>query len=122
MSALYRVNPRKALEVILWMTEQQRPIDFYHILKVIYFADKYHLNAYGRPVLGDTYDALSHGPVARTVYNLLKGDGLELQALDEYSGGLNDQDPFEVKGRYWVYGNRPCNRGALSESDIEALV
>lgn len=121
MSAFYNVNPRKALEVILWMTGKRNPIDFYHILKIIYFADKYHLNAYGRPVLGDTYDALNHGPVARTVYNLLKGDGLEFQALDEYSMGLNDDMPIEVRGRYWVHGRRDWNQSLLSESDVEAL-
>jgi uncharacterized phage-associated protein len=118
---MYRVNPRKALEVVLWLTERRNPIDFYHILKVIYFSDKEHLDTYGRPVVGDVYDAFNHGPVGRTVYNLLKGDGLELQALDAYSPGSNDDAPFTVKDRYWVHANRRWNRDLLSESDIQAL-
>src|SRR4051794_37148117 len=97
MSAVYRVNPRKALEVILWLAHRQSPIDFYHILKMVYFADKYHLNIYGRPVVGDRYEAKNYGPVPTAVYDILKGDGLALQALDEYAESPNDGQPFRVE-------------------------
>lgn len=32
-------------------------------LKLIYFADRYHLRRYGRPVIGDEYLAMEYGPV-----------------------------------------------------------
>lgn len=31
--------------------------------KLLFFADKLHLNRYGRPILGDCYFCLDHGPV-----------------------------------------------------------
>src|SRR5436309_1054504 len=33
-------------------------------LKLVYFADRYHLRKYGRPVVGDEYLAMTYGPVA----------------------------------------------------------
>lgn len=33
-------------------------------LKLVYFADRYHLRRYGRPVVGDEYLAMNYGPVA----------------------------------------------------------
>jgi uncharacterized phage-associated protein len=121
MPARYRVNTRKAVEVILWLAEKQAPIDFYHVLKVVFYADKYHLNAYGRPIVGDTYGAFNHGPVATTVYDILKQDALEVQAFDAYTEGSNDNLPFEVRDRYWVHPKREANKLLLSKSDMEAL-
>lgn len=33
-------------------------------LKLVYFADRYHLRRFGRPVVGDEYLAMNYGPVA----------------------------------------------------------
>lgn len=33
-------------------------------LKLVFFADRYHLRKYGRPVVGDEYLAMNYGPVA----------------------------------------------------------
>jgi uncharacterized phage-associated protein len=123
MRAWYNVSTRKALETILWFVAQRDPIDFYHILKVLYFADKKHLNEYGRPILGDTYEAYTHGPVARTVYSLLKqDDALEAQFLAEHADFNEDDNyPIIVTRRYWVSASRPPNLTCFSESDIQAL-
>lgn len=42
----------------MWLAEKHTPIDFYHVLKVVLFADKYYLNTYGRPTPGDIYEAM----------------------------------------------------------------
>jgi uncharacterized phage-associated protein len=121
MRAWYNVNPHKALETIVWFANQRDPIDFYHILKVLFYADKYHLNKHGRPILGDTYEAFPHGPVARTVYSLLKrDDALEAQFLSDHAR-LADDDAFEVKRRYWVSPLRATDLRCFSRSDLEAL-
>jgi uncharacterized phage-associated protein len=122
MRACYNVNTRKALETILWFPQQRSPIDFSLILKVLFFADKKHLNEYGRPILGDTYDAYPHGPVARTVYRLFKlADPLEAQFLAEDARLKHDDYPFVVTRRCCVSALRPPNLAWLSDSDIDAL-
>ena len=39
-------------------------------LKLVYFADRYHLRKYGRPVVGDEYLAMNYGPVASSTKDL----------------------------------------------------
>lgn len=41
-----------------------RSINKMKALKLVYFADRYHLRKYGRPVVGDEYVAMNYGPVA----------------------------------------------------------
>jgi hypothetical protein len=49
MSARYIPDTAKALEVILWLATECPGIDVYHVVKCAYYADKRHLNLYGRP-------------------------------------------------------------------------
>lgn len=111
----FKSNPRKTLEVILWLANKQPGIDFHSILKILFFADVYHLNEYGRPIVGDTYHALPYGPVPQTAYDILKSEPL---ALDEL--GMSEL-PFEVFGGYMVRAKRSPDLDRMSESDIEAL-
>lgn len=116
MRAVYRLNDRKALEVILWFASRKPQIDFHKLLKLLFFADKYHLNRYGRPIVGGTYGADQYGPVCRQVYRILTGDPLFIEAL-ERNGAL----PFRVVHNYRVEAERDANMRVLSESDVEAL-
>ena len=114
----FRVNSCKALEVILWLANKQPGLGFHAILKLIFFADKYHLNRYGRPIVGDRYVAMHYGPVASVTYDILKGDLLAIEMTGE------DPLPFGVRhqaNRPHVYPNRPARLDLLSESDMEAL-
>lgn len=85
-------------------------------LKLIYFADRYHLRKYGRPITGDEYLAMPYGPVASSVKDIA-----------EMSSFL---DPKVAS--YAKYFVAPVNKHVfrsvasvdtdpLSESDIEAL-
>ena len=114
MSIRFRFNARKAVEVILWFADKQPRITFHTLLKLLFYADKYHLNRYGRPIVGDDYRALQWGPVASATYDILKGDDLGLESLGA-------EPPFTVEGKFHVKGNRASDLDALSESDIEAL-
>jgi uncharacterized phage-associated protein len=79
----FNLNQDKAVETLVYLASRQPGIDFFHLAKVIYFAEKAHLNEYGRPILGDAYMAMEHGPVPSYVYDVLKlnpflpGDALE---------------------------------------------
>lgn len=116
MKPAYAANTAKAVETILWFANRQPGIDVYRIVKAAYYADKQHINAYGRPICGDMYFAAPYGPLARVLYGILKSDPLEMIAL-----GGNGELPFEIKGRYNVYPLRDFNFRKLSRTDIEAL-
>lgn len=72
-------SEKKALEVLLWIasnweTSKSTYITQFYVAKILFFADKEHINDCGRPVLGDKYMAMQYGPVASFVYDLIKGD------------------------------------------------
>lgn len=46
----YRINYEKAIEAIVWLVNEKPEIDLYHISKVLFYADKAHLNKYARPL------------------------------------------------------------------------
>lgn len=103
------------MEVILWFANKRPGIDFHSVLKLLFFADVYHLNHFGRPIVGDQYRALPYGPVPQTTYDILKGDPLALEEID------GADLPFDVEGRFNVRARRAPDTRKLSASDIEAL-
>ncbi len=113
--ARYAVHTAKALETIVWLAHERPGIDIYHVVKCAFYADKFHLNEYGRPIAGDDYDADIYGPLGRCIYRLLKGDPIEMLAL-----GGNGNLPFTID-RWQVVADRAPNLRLLSESDTEAL-
>jgi hypothetical protein len=114
----YDASAAKALEVILWLASKSQDLDVYHLVKACFFADKYHLITYGRPVTGDTYRAAQHGPVGEVINGLLAGDMFyTLEAL-----GNGGPLPFTLdKHWFFVRAERDPNLDKLSDSDIEAL-
>src|SRR5438045_2739639 len=45
-----------------------------YLLKLIFFADRYHIRKYLRPVTADSYFAMERGAVASEILNLCKGN------------------------------------------------
>jgi uncharacterized phage-associated protein len=93
--------------------------------KLLYFADKYHLTNYGRPIVGDVYIRMDRGPVPSQALDLMNDmiepiryPGSEEPTLDKMEQFL----AVETKGKYPIFRAKiepDCS--VLSESDIEAL-
>lgn len=95
----------------------------YTILKVIFLADKSHLNLYARPVTFDNYVAMKDGPVASLAYNFLKEDkhAMRRHKIDRLPWKRTPV-PETGSGRYYYSDAEPQAEGeVLSPSDIEAL-
>jgi len=61
----------KALEAFLYVASRAKS-DLYGTLKLIYVADKKHLERYGRFMFGETYAAMEWGPVPSNTYDIVK--------------------------------------------------
>jgi uncharacterized phage-associated protein len=48
----YQMNYEKAIEVVVWLANKNPGIDIYHVAKILYYAEKTHLNRHGRPIIG----------------------------------------------------------------------
>lgn len=85
-------------------------------LKLVFFADRYHLRKYGRPVTGDEYLAMDYGPVASGVKDLAEMTSFLDAKVEDYAKIF-----LEPVGRYDYRSLAPVDFEQLSESDIEAL-
>src|SRR5437870_12880806 len=83
------------------------PLNKMKALKLLFFADRYHLRKYGRPVTDCAYFAMKHGPVASEAKNVA-----------EESAGLG--------GRSRSYARRYVRRNDLyhfsSVADVDEAV
>lgn len=106
----FNFNKQKAIETILYFLNvaHKKTLTVMHLLKFLYYADKYHLEKYDRPILGDVYYAMGNGPVASNVYDMLK------KSCDDYKStgwGKNSK----------VTACRDANLDYFSDTDIEAF-
>lgn len=117
--ASFRFQPDKALEAILYVVSKAHT-DKYKTLKILYLADKLHLQRYGRFISGDYYHALKSGPTPMASYDLIqfaagKKDRCQVDGVRESlkAGGLLNRNNLQVL--------REPDLDVFSDSDIECL-
>jgi hypothetical protein len=110
----FEFNSRKALEAILYILSKKPSVNLYNILKIIFEADKFHLNLVGRPVTGDRIIKMEFGTVPSMVKNYLDMDYgcLVRLGIDSY--------PF-TRTDYQIKKLRDPDLSYFSKSDLKAL-
>ncbi len=106
-----------AIEVILYIAHRVFDPTFHRISKIMYFADKTHLERYGRFICGDNYVAMQHGSVPSFTYDILKVRRFEHHPHPIYK---KIKSAFRVD-EYTVTPLREADSDCLSDSDIECL-
>jgi len=104
MAIQFKINKRKAIECVLWLIQRGEK-NMYHIWKMLFAAEKYHLNTYGRPITGDTYVAMKYGTVPDWLYS---------EASEQLGIGF-------ARYENSLFAERHPIMDFVSESDIEAL-
>lgn len=59
----FSVDKEKTIEALLYIVTRYGEVGRFHALKTLYYADRAHLQRYGRPITGDRYIAMENGPV-----------------------------------------------------------
>lgn len=85
-------------------------------LKLIFFADRYHVRKYGRPVTGDEYLAMQYGPVASGVKDIAEMSSFLDPKVSSYAKHF-----VSPINKLAFRSIAAVDTGQLSESDIEAL-
>jgi len=113
----------KAIEVVLYIAKCSSNNTMHGISKVLYFADKKHLERYGRLICGDSYVAMKNGPVPTGVYDLLKLVRGDLRPTFCPSKEIADwvSSSFRLYDRFYVDALREPEIDYLSDSDVECL-
>lgn len=119
VNIIFKVNPSKALEAIVYIASKVDHVDTYHTVKTMFFADKKHLNDYARPILGDTYIKMKNGPVPSAVLDIINRKKDRISA-DIYAKALDAFDVSTDRKKY-ITPKREANLNEFSETDIECL-
>jgi uncharacterized phage-associated protein len=85
-------------------------------LKLVYFADRYHLRKYGRPITNDDYWAMALGPVPSGTRDISL---LNSEYLDERE--ISYAADYIASDGYALISKKPVDNMLFSESDVEAL-
>lgn len=99
------------------------------VCKLLYFADKYHLVKYGRPIVGDVYFRLDNGPVPSNSLNIMN-EFIEHEKVYLNSADVSNEEKFEefiglkksLFLKHPVFVNKkPHDFECLSESEMDVL-
>jgi uncharacterized phage-associated protein len=115
MALRFQFNERKGTEALAYIATRWPNLTIFYASKVLFFAEKKHLNRYGRPIVADTFIAMPNGPVPSTLYDFIKGN-LGLAGDPEAFAEAIDTDQYPR-----IASRRAASEEALSESDIECL-
>lgn len=112
-------DSRKLTELVLYILCKTGGADFYHVFKILYFAEMKHLAKWGSGIVPDEFCALKYGPVPTNLYDAVKELGHSRTQLSEELSKvvqLAGEDAPNV-----LLPRREANLDFLSKSEIDAL-
>jgi uncharacterized phage-associated protein len=110
---------QKLIEVVLYILNKTNGIDFYHLFKILYFAEREHLATWGDRIVADDFFALKYGPVPTQLYDAVKcqnAHNANLYNLLWSAVELAGDDAPNV-----LLPKRKHDAGYLSSSEVKAL-
>lgn len=113
----FQFDEKKGVEALTYIASKWSGVTAFFAAKVLFFAEKQHLNRYSRPIVGDTFIAMPNGPVPSTLYDFIKGKLDQAGDPDAIMAALLiERDPYPR-----VAAQRDPDTDALSPSDLECL-
>ena len=103
-------NSKKGIVFLEYLLDAiGKAYNYMSLLKLAFFADRYHIRNYGRPVSGDIYYAMKLGPVPSKLKDIIDVQGF-------YSENIIKTFPYIVELQH-----SNIDKTLLSKSDIEAI-
>ncbi|HSX53856.1 MAG TPA: Panacea domain-containing protein [Sphingomonas sp.] len=115
MALRFQFDERKGTEALAYIAAKWPNVTIFYASKVLFFAEKKHLNAYGRPIVADTFIAMPNGPVPSTLYDFIKGN------LGQSGDPEGFREAIDTANHPRIAAKRPFNNEALSATDIECI-
>jgi hypothetical protein len=115
------LDAEKALEVVLYVAGSTS--DLFHIVKILYYADKLHLEKCGTLITGDFYVAMPEGPVPSGALHLIQYARKDNFGFEDKIANTHPEKAIEVRGdkKDVIVPLRPANLDYLSDTDKECL-
>ena len=113
----FALDKDKAVEALVYIASKMPGVGRFHAAKILYFAERFHLRDFGRPIVGDRYIAMENGPVPSFAYDALKGS-VAPEDRASVDGALSQIDAF----RHPAYeARREPDLSFFSKTDLECL-
>lgn len=112
-------DSKKLTELVLYILCKTGGVDFYHVFKILYFAEMKHLAKWGSGIVPDKFCALKYGPVPTHLYDAVKELGNPRMMLSEELAKavqIAGEDAPNV-----LLNKRDADLNYLSSSEIDAL-
>ena len=83
----FSFNSGKFVNAVAYLAQHCPNSTKMSVCKQLFYADKEHLTRFGRPIVGDHYYRLDHGPVPTRGLNILRNRASEAEQalLDKYA-------------------------------------
>lgn len=117
---MIRLRPEyeKIIQAINFFARQSKnSLTKLYILKLVFFADRYHMRMYGRMITNDCYFAMAYGPVASTTKNIFEFLSIP-KHLEGYAASYlkpSREDDIHIRSI------KDVDWDVFSQTDIEAL-
>ncbi|MFP4640797.1 MAG: Panacea domain-containing protein [Dehalococcoidia bacterium] len=110
-------DPQKATQALNFLARKAGGrINRMKALKLLYFADRYHLRKYGRLITKDDYFAMYHGPVPSGTKDISEFSNVVSEKDEKYASRY-----IATVERYDIRSVESPDLEVFSDSDIEAL-
>ena len=122
----FKFDPERFVASLAFFASHTKGLDKLKAAKLLYYADKYHLIRYGKPILGDVYYHLDYGPVPSKALDIMN------EAIDPYRLRGIPQSNLELLKKYLKIDSEERTHPifeaktgpdleVFSESELEAL-
>lgn len=113
----FEFHPEKSLAVASYLANRSGET-MYTILKMVYLADRLHLEKYGRPITGDRFIAMAEGACPSKIY-----DSMKVLRGEKNHNYLPDSERYlDVDATTYDVGVKDMpSLDVLSATDIECL-
>jgi uncharacterized phage-associated protein len=92
MTIPFHVEKVVQAAAVLLKCEESRRMGRLRLLKLLYIADRERMTECCRPITGDKFVAMDHGPVLSQTYNLIKGTDILSPEWDKYIRTIGHRD------------------------------
>lgn len=113
----FQFDESKGVEALTYIASRWPGLTAFYASKILFFAEKAHINRYSRPIVGDTFIAMPNGPVPSTLYDFIKGRLAEAGDPEAIISALRiEQTPYPT-----LTAHREADFDKLSPTDVECL-
>jgi len=111
-------NYKKAVQALVFFCqkEQEKKINKIKALKLLFFAERFHLRKYSRMITNDSYWAMGMGPVASGTKDLI-----DSTRYGSDKGKTYAQKHLHNFPKHLIASRTELDKEVFSESDIESL-